>query len=218
MIIKGNDDEGVIKFQLEFSLAPAPAWGTLADLNAWRKLLYMTGLIGQEAGLYGGYAYGNVSVRLPDDSKTAKPAFVICGTQTGGMSELSAEQYTTVLSCNYRENKVVAQGPVRPSSEAMSHSMIYQQDADIGCVLHAHSPAIWSHADKLGIPITAANIPYGTPQMADAVKTLFLHSNLSQQRIFSMAGHEDGIISFGANPDAAGSVMLQTLAHALALI
>lgn len=212
-----KDIEGVIKFQLEFSLAPAPAWDTLADLNAWRRILYLTGLIGQEPGLYGGYAYGNVSVRLPDCSGAVKPAFVICGTQTGGLSELSAEHYTTVLSCNVRENKVVAQGPVRPSSEAMTHSMIYDQNTDIGCVLHAHSPVIWNHAARLGLPITAASIPYGTAQMADAVKALFQHSNLAQQRIFSMAGHEDGIISFGTDPYTAGSVMLQTLARSLSL-
>jgi len=211
-----KDIEGVIKFQLEYSLADAPAWDTLADLNAWRKLLYLTGLIGQKPGLYDGYAYGNVSVRLPGGAGSVKPVFVICGTQTGGIAELSAEHYTTVLSCNVRENKVVAQGPVRPSSEAMSHSMIYQQDGNTACVLHAHSSVIWNHAEQLGIPVTAANIPYGTPQMAEAVKVLFEQGGLGQQRIFSMAGHQDGIISFGEDPCEAGTVMLQTLARALA--
>ena len=60
----------------------------------------------------------------------------------------------------------MAQGPVKPSSEAMTHSMIYDQDVDAGCVLHAHSSVIWNHAAELGLPTTAANISYGTPQMA----------------------------------------------------
>jgi len=213
----GEAPEGVIKFQLEFRPAPAPAWDSLADLNAWRKILYLTGLIGQQPHRYEGYAYGNVSVRLPGSNQTDESVFIICGTQTGAMPELSAEHYTTVSSCNVSENKVVAHGPVRPSSEAMSHSMIYQQDADTGCVLHAHSPDIWKHAVKLGLPVTAADIPYGTPQMADAVKTLFQHGNLAQQRIFSMAGHQDGIISFGVDPCEAGTVMLKTLARSLAV-
>jgi len=209
--------EGVIKFQLEFMLAAAPQWDALVELNAWRRILYQTGLTGQQPDLYDGYAYGNVSVRLPGSTDRRNPSFAICGTQTGGMPELSAEQYTTVLSCKVRENEVVAQGPVRPSSEAMSHSIIYQQDAETGCVLHAHSSVIWNHAEQLGLLVTASTIPYGTPQMAEAVETLFQHSDLAQQRIFSMAGHQDGIISFGADPCAAGTVMLQTLARALVL-
>jgi len=209
--------EGVIKFQLEFTLAAAPQWDALVELNAWRKILYQTGLIGQQPDLYEGYAYGNVSVRFPGSTDPGNPSFAICGTQTGGMSELSAEQYTTVLSCKVRENKVVAQGPVRPSSEAMSHSMIYQRGMNTGCVLHAHSSVIWKHAEQLGMPVTAASIPYGTPQMAEAVETLFQHSDLARQGIFSMAGHQDGIISFGADPCEAGTVMLQALARALAL-
>ncbi len=207
--------EGVIKFQLEFTLAAAPQWDALSELNAWRRILYLTGLIGQQPDLYDGYAYGNVSVRLPGCSDGINPSFVICGTQTGGIPELGAEHYTTVLSCKLRKNKVVARGPVRPSSEAMSHSMIYRQSTKTGCVLHAHSSVIWNHADQLGLPVTAASIPYGTPQMAEAVELLFQQGDLAQQRILSMAGHQDGIISFGADPCEAGTVMLQTLARAL---
>lgn len=210
--------EGVIRFQLEFMPGPALAWDVLADLNAWRTIMFMTGLIGQNPERYGGYAYGNVSVRLPGVNTDGQSAFAICGTQTGAIPELKAEHYTAVLSCSCKENKVLAQGPVRPSSEAMTHSMIYEQDAHAGCVLHAHSSVIWNHAAELGLPITAANIPYGTPLMTDAVKDLFESNSLSERRIFSMGGHEDGIISFGADPYEAGSILLETLARSLTLV
>jgi hypothetical protein len=35
-------------------------------LNAWRKIMYMTALIGQDPARYGGYGFGNISCRLDD--------------------------------------------------------------------------------------------------------------------------------------------------------
>ncbi len=210
-----NEAEGVIRFQLEFRHGAAPEWGRLRDLNAWRKILYMTGLIGQRPDLYEGYAYGNASIRVAAGSGQNQDSFIICGTQTGGIPDLTAEHYTTVLSCRTNENKVLAQGPVKPSSEAMTHGMIYQQDAGIGCVLHAHSSSIWRHAAGLGIPATDAGVPYGTPQMANAVKALFQDTDVAEQRILVMGGHQDGVVSFGADPCVAGTVMIATLARAL---
>ena len=40
--------EGVVKFQLEFSAAPALPAAMLAELNAWRQFLCLTKLIGQD--------------------------------------------------------------------------------------------------------------------------------------------------------------------------
>ena len=62
------------------------------------------------------------------------------------------------------------------------------------------------------------DVAYGTPEMADAVRRLFVESDLPQKRIFGMAGHEDGIVTFGRNAEDAGFVMLGYLARALALV
>jgi hypothetical protein len=46
---------------------------------------------------------------------------------------------------------------------------------------------------------------------------LFRETDVNHRRIFSMAGHEDGVISFGETADDAGSILLRALAHAYAI-
>ena len=64
---------------------------------------------------------------------------------------------------------------------------------------------------KAGIPITDAAVPYGTPAMAAEVARLCEMSDMAQQRIFSMGGHEDGIVAFGKTSDQAGTILLAAL-------
>ena len=60
-------DEGVIKYQLAFTPGPALAASLLAELIAWQRILHALGLLGRDPERYGGLAYGNLSIRLPDD-------------------------------------------------------------------------------------------------------------------------------------------------------
>ena len=83
-------------------------------------------------------------------------------------------------------------------------------------MVHAHSPEIWHNAAALGVPMTA-DVPYGTPEMAAEVRRLFVESDLAQKRIFGMAGHEDGVVTYGATAEAAGFAMLTYLVRALQL-
>jgi ribulose-5-phosphate 4-epimerase/fuculose-1-phosphate aldolase len=210
-------NEGVIKYVLDY--APSPAWpgDELCELNAWRKILFMTQLIGQDALRYGGAGYGNVSMRLPPYDKTEQPFFVISGTQTGMLTDLMAEHYALVRECWPAENRVVAAGPIKPSSESLTHSMIYRLDESVRYVLHAHSPDIWRYAQALNIPLTRQSVPYGTPEMAEEVRRLFEETPVREQRIFAMGGHEDGVVTFSASAEDAGNVMLDALARAFAL-
>ena len=50
-----TEQEGVIKFQMRFTAGDPPSAEQIAELNAWRKLCYLTKLIGQDAGRYDGY-------------------------------------------------------------------------------------------------------------------------------------------------------------------
>jgi hypothetical protein len=50
------------------------------------------------------------------------------------------------------------------------------------------------------IPTTDAAVAYGTPDMAMEVGRLFRESDLAQVGLFAMAGHEEGLVSFGRNP------------------
>ena len=207
--------EGVIKFQCDFTPAPALPHAQIAELNAWRRIMYLTALIGQDPARYGGYGFGNISCRLDavEDDARQHP-FAITGTQTGGKADLTAADYVVVTACYPAENRLVAHGPLQPSSESLTHGTIYAADSRILWVVHAHSPDIWRHAAALGLPMTR-DVPYGTPEMAAEVQRLFVESDLPQQRIFGMAGHEDGIVTFGRTAEEAGGVMVNYLGRAL---
>lgn len=205
-------EDGIVKFQQAFNLKSSLESSIINELNGWRNTLYQFKLIGQDKSRYGGYGYGNISQRLfLDYFLKNKNKFVITGTQTGGLAELEESHYTTVLEYYPEKNLVVVEGPIKASSESMTHGTIYDLDENIRFVFHAHSPEIWKSANKLDIPITNENVEYGTPEMAEEVNRLFRDTNMKYKKIFSMGGHEDGVITFGDSSYEAGETMLRYL-------
>lgn len=210
-----NKQEGIIKYQLDFTPTPPLPAAELEEINRWRAILYARKLIGQDPARYGGYGYGNLSMRLPPfDAPPTLRRFVISGSQTGDLPALGPEHYTVVTECYPAENRLVAQGPIRPSSESLTHGAVYALDPAILVVFHVHSPAIWQRAASLGIPITDPLVPYGTPAMAAEVARLYATTDMAARRIFSMGGHEDGIFTFGETAEAASDVLMAALAAA----
>lgn len=212
-----TQQEGTVKFQLDYTAGEVLPYDELRELNAWRRLFFMTGLVGQDPQRYGGYGYGNVSRRLAPYISSAQPQFAVSGTQTGELAELTAAHYCVVTECWPAQNRVVAHGPLKPSSESMTHGMVYCLDDTVRYVFHAHSPEIWRAAVAMDIPITSESVPYGTPEMAEEVRRLFCDTQVRQRGIFAMGGHEDGVVSFGRNAEEAGNVMLDCLVRAFAL-
>lgn len=211
-------DEGVIKFEAdhrEAPLEPRLYAGLACKLVAWREIMAMTQLVGQDPARYGGAGYGNVSARVgPPSSARGARSMLITGTQTGGLARIGLAQFCVVERYDYRRNRVRSVGAIRPSSETMTHGAIYDLSPHVRFVLHAHSPVIWRRARELRIPTTDATIPYGTPEMALAVRDLYQRTPLSELRILAMGGHEDGIIVFGHTCEEAGQVLLTYLARA----
>lgn len=203
--------EGVIKYHLDYTPTPPLPHEQVREINAWRKIMYLLQLIGQHPDRYGGYGFGNISRRLDG------PCFVISGTQTGHLPELTAAHYATVVACDPAQNRLIGEGPIRPSSESLTHGTVYALDAGVQWVIHAHSPHIWRHAEALGLPLTAADVPYGSPELAVEVERLFRDTEVAALGIFAMGGHEDGIIAFGRTADEAGGVMLTYLSRAFQL-
>lgn len=203
-----DDPEGVIKFELDFVHASADLGfaGELAEIEAWRTVLWRLGLTGQDAARYGGLAYGNVS-RI-----ASWPQFLISGTQTGGKARLGVDDFCLVLTCDVRSNSIKAQGPVQPSSEALTHGAIYDAAPRTGCVIHVHSPEIWRNAKRLGIYMTEESVAYGTPEMGWSVGRA---AALMGKGVMAMGGHEDGVLAFDDTVEAAALTLLRCLALAL---
>lgn len=208
--------EGVIKFNAQFKPAPPLPEDEVEELNAWRQMMYTLKLIGQDKRLPGNVGYGNISRRLPPyDAPPPRIRFLITGTQTGSIPRLTAAHYATILACYPEQNRLEAEGPILPSSESLTHGSVYALAPEMRWVLHAHSPHIWRQAHRLGLPITHPNVAYGTPEMAGEVVRLFTESDVGEQRIFSMGGHEDGVVSFGPTAEEAAAVLITTLGKAV---
>ena len=205
-----TESEGVIKFRLEHTDAPLPDGFETTSLRHWFGICRALDLIGQHPHKYLGAAYGNISQRL-------KQGFLVTGTQTGGKAALDETDITWVKSFDIASNRVVSQGPIRPSSESLTHGQLYALDPSVHFVIHVHSAMIWQQAGLLGLPMTAVDAAYGTPEMAGEVEHLMQREGVRRQGIFGMGGHEDGIVVFGHTPDQAGQRLLRAYRQACEL-
>lgn len=207
--------EGVTKFTLDFVSAPPVDPTLLTTLNAWRTVLHRLGLTARDPNRYQGLAYGNVSRRVRKRASwRSSPVFLISGTQTAGLPQLDERHYSLVIGFDLGLNRIRAQGPLPPSSEALTHAAVYGADNRIACVIHCHSPEIWESRKALGLPTVPATVAYGTPEMAVALAALAKDNAAS---VIAMAGHRDGIVSHGTSVAQAAQRMIAALARALAL-
>ncbi|MEM0998226.1 MAG: class II aldolase/adducin family protein [Bacteroidota bacterium] len=193
-------DEGYIKFQSHWQPGPAKDSPALTELIAVRNALFSAGLIGIYPEINVGF--GNVSRRIGDSEQ-----FWISGTRTGGIAVADHAHFTRVTRAQIPKNTVYNEGPVEASSESMTHAMLYARWPGIGCVVHVHHRGLWEWLPGR-VPVSAPEVPYGTPAMAQEVARLFEETDLAGQRIFVMGGHEEGIIAFGADPESAAGVVL----------
>jgi len=193
-------DEGYIKYESDWTPGPATHVEAARELDAWRRHLYEAGLIGEYAEQ--GIGYGNVSVRCGESD-----LFLISGTQTGKLAVTDERHYSLVMDCDIRANLVRCSGPIQASSEAMTHGAIYAIGDAIGAVVHAHSRELWEV--NLGeLPTTGSDIAYGTPDMAMEIDRLYRVGGFKEAGIAVLAGHEDGLISFGTTLEEAALRML----------
>jgi L-ribulose-5-phosphate 4-epimerase len=220
--MSGPHAEGVVKFEVEHRVARLDerTYGeTAALLAAWREVLARLTLIGQDPRRYEGAAYGNVSARLGPfgDVARGRRRFLVTATQTGGKRALTLDDFCVVERYDLAHNRVVSIGAQPPSSESMTHGALYDVAPAVRVVLHGHAPELWRHARALGLPITDAAVPYGTPAMAHEVQRLWRESTAASMGIVAMGGHEDGIIAFANSAADAGETLVRHLARALAL-
>lgn len=206
--------EGAIRFRYvlrEPDAADVLGADRFERLAAWRQILKQLKLIGRAAGRYDGFAFGNLSVR--DDTNAAR--FFITASQTGGARRLLPQHVVRVDAWNARRFEVTATGAASPSSESITHGMVYAADARIDWIMHVHAPVIWRAAARLDLPTTAADVEYGSPAMANAVGVL-LERHATRPLLFATLGHEDGVFACGAAADDTGGALVRALADAYA--
>jgi len=184
--------EGVIKFECVHERGALPEVD-LASLITARQELFVRKLMGRDRSRYDGVSYGNISIR-------SHGGFVISGTQTSGLAEVSVDDFALVRDWDVPSNRLESVGSVRPSSESMTHAMIYESAPEAGAVLHVHSPQIWHRWQSLALATTGEEVEYGTPDMARAVRELVVSSS---SRTFAMLGHEDGVVVWDESVEVA---------------
>lgn len=177
--------DGVIKYAINHTHKDAPEFKEYEGLESLRLRLFTLGLIGVQDGI----GYGNISIRDKQNS------FFITATQTGELSELTPEFYTHINSYDFSKFLVNSEGKHQPSSEALSHAMIYEIDSSINAVIHIHSKALWEFMIANNSLHTTAE--YGTIEMVQEIASLYKDKNPFDDSVFVMKGHEDGIIAFG---------------------
>lgn len=191
-------DEGYIKFNCEWIKNKPLPINKLVEINKWRNKLYDLKLIGAYKN---GIGFGNLSIRLE------KNTFIITGSATGNLHTLNKNHYVLVNKYNFIKNSLICKGPIKASSESLSHAVIYECSSDTNAVIHIHDINLWKKfIDKL--PTTDKNISYGTPEMAEEIKRLFIESKVNLEKIIVMGGHKEGIISFGKTLEEAGNIIL----------
>lgn len=192
-------ETGVVKFNCNWIKEEPLNADLLTDLDLWRDKMLELGFIGVNDENIG---YGNISIRTQENQ------FIITGSATGKIKELTNEHYTTVVEYNLEKNHLTAKGPIVASSESLTHAVIYESDKNVNAVIHIHNFDLWQQLMD-NIPTTNKNIEYGTPAMAKEIIRLFKETNLKDQKLLVMAGHEEGIITFGENLNEAGNLLLK---------
>jgi hypothetical protein len=206
------DSEGTIRFAYGLQPPDGPVTDslTLQTLRGWRTVLRRLELVGQDPQRYDGLGFGNLSHR---DAERPEQ-FVITASQTAGLPELEDGNLVRITHSNTSRFWVDAVGHQPPSSETLSHAIIYQADASVSCVLHVHSPDIWLRADELDLAATDAAVSYGSPAMAEAVAALLAAHRAPLT--FVTRGHRDGVFACARSAEDAGAALIHLLARAMA--
>jgi len=181
-------ETGSVKFTCDTVAVEISRFAGFAELNKYRRKLLDLGLIGVDAS---GIGFGNLSIR---DGATSH--FYITGSATAKILELTPANCARVVAYEFAKSWLQCEGLAVASSESLTHAAVYESDPTARAVIHCHDMKLWSGLlDK--VPTTPKKVEYGTPEMAYAVRRLFDTTDVRKKKIFVMAGHEGGLVTFG---------------------
>ena len=192
-------ETGSVKFRCEQVAVEISRFAGFAELNRYRRKLLSLGMIGVDAS---GIGFGNLSIR-----NGATSQFYITGSATGRIPELTPADYAKVIAYDFARNWLQCEGSTVASSESLTHAAVYESDSTAGAVIHCHDMKLWA-ALLDNVPTTPKRVDYGTSEMAHAVQRLFEITDVKKRKIFVMAAHEGGLVTFGKDlPEAFGVLM-----------
>ena len=196
--------DGIVKYQASHAMGdvetylrtlPAGIRETALDalalfpeLDAARTTLHDAGLIGVYPS---GIGYGNISLRL------AGNLFLISGSGTGSSRLLGKQGYSLVHAFDPLKNTVASFGPIQASSESMTHGAVYGAANKARCVIHIHSPFLFTSLLAKGFPRTPESVAYGTPALSREVARLITEELSPSEGVFVTAGHNEGVFTYG---------------------
>ena len=126
----------------------------------------------------------------------------------GWSPELTPTDCVRVVAYDFARNWLRYEGAAIPSSESLTHAAIYESDTSTSAVIHYHDSDLWATLlDRA--PTTSKSVAYGTPEMAYEIMRLFKVSDVRSRKIFVMAGHAGGIVTFGENLEDAFDVVMR---------
>jgi ribulose-5-phosphate 4-epimerase/fuculose-1-phosphate aldolase len=164
----------------------------LENLKHWCREFAKSGLM----PCYDGGSFGNLSFRTNDNE------FIITAS---GMKDLyKPESFVKVSKVDMKEKIVYGHGKNQPSSESMLHFKIYRERKDVNAVFHGHCELMLQNLDKLNVPCTKKEEPYGTMELVDGVMGI-----LGKHNFVIMKGH--GFLALGRNMDEAGKLAIKVL-------
>ncbi len=170
------------------------------EIKKGNSELPVYGLIGADEN---GVGYGNISVRYKSSGQ-----FIISASDTGKIKRAGKYHFTVVNSVDIKKNFVSCSGMKVASSESMTHDIIYNLSSGIKCVIHVHNLRLWKKFLNK-VPTTSKTISYGTTEMANDIRRLWVKSDLKEKRILVMAGHEGGLVVFGESIEEAYNLIME---------
>ncbi|MBN1971781.1 MAG: class II aldolase/adducin family protein [Candidatus Delongbacteria bacterium] len=179
--------EGVIKFDFRNISNDVYDNDLVRELIDLRNQLNKLSLV---AAYDDGLGYGNVSFREND-------CFYITASQTGHLNSLEPENIVKILKTDPIDMLIEYSGNSKPSSESVSHYMIYNSNPKIDLIVHFHNFELWeklSH-DKTIISVTGE---YGSKELAENLSKAVMAKNSG---VIYMKDHEEGVIIFGSKSD-----------------
>ena len=191
-------ETGSVKFTCQQVPIGISRFAGFAELKRYRRKLLALGMIGVDAS---GVGFGNLSIRNGATSR-----FYITGSATAGISELMPTDCAKVVAYDFARNWLQCEGPTVASSESLTHAAVYESDPTARAVIHCHDMKLWAALlDKA--PTTPKRVEYGTSEMAHAVRRLFEDTDVEKRKIFVMAAHAGGLVTFGRDLQEAFGIL-----------